>query len=237
MSDRDPIVILVPQGAEYQAVLRGLQRISTAKPESPYPVVIPIPMGPAPVSCFLDKRHQVEPFAPNSTVLLMGLGGSLAPDLTVGAIALVDKCMADWIDAQEPLQGDRSVVAWLEAKLEHRATRVQGLTSTRLISSVREKTQLHQSFNALIVDMEGYNVLQFCQVHGLRGGIVRVVSDGCLHDVPDVNNAITAEGTLQTLPLALGFLRHPMGAMRLIRGSLTGLKILKTVTHQLFQHQ
>ena len=46
--------ILVPQGAEYKAVCRGLSRVNTTKP-----LVIQIPVGPKPLAIYLDKLKHV----------------------------------------------------------------------------------------------------------------------------------------------------------------------------------
>ena len=237
-TDNPITVILVPQGAEHQAVLKGLKKGifgSSDKRGSTYPQVIPIPIGPVPVQRYLQKIQDTgDRLHPDSTVLLMGLGGSLDPDLAVGTVTLLESCIAEWADAQPMVKSDCLLLNWLQENLEHDTKCVQGVTSQHLISSAQEKTLLHQQLKASIVDMEGYCVLQFCQAQGMKGGVLRVVSDDCVHNVPDVNNAISPEGTLRTVPLALGLMRQPIAAVRLIRGSMAGLRVLNQVTQQLF---
>ena len=237
-SDNPITVILVPQGAEHQAVLKGLKQcvsVSSNKGGSICPDVVPIPIGPASVQrCLQNMQDTGDRLRPDSTILLMGLGGSLSPHLAVGTITLLERFAADWMDTQPMIQSDRQLLTELQEHLGHKAKSVEGVTSKRLISSVHQKELLYQRFNASIVDMEGYSVLQFCQTQGMSGVVLRVVSDDCIHDVPDVNNAISTEGRLRTVPLVLGLMRQPVAAVRLIRGSMIGLRVLSQVTQQLF---
>ncbi|MBV9388464.1 MAG: hypothetical protein JOZ78_18730 [Chroococcidiopsidaceae cyanobacterium CP_BM_ER_R8_30] len=65
--------------------------------------------------------------------------------------------------------------------------------------------------------------------------MVRVVSDSCHHNIPDLTSAISPSGSLQPLPLALRLIRQPIAGTRLIRGALRGLQVLQQVTTYLFQ--
>jgi hypothetical protein len=64
-------------------------------------------------------------------------------------------------------------------------------------------------------------------------GMIRVVSDDCFHDLPDLSAAFSPEGSLKPLPLAIGMARQPLAASRLIRGSLKGLSRLEKLSRQL----
>ena len=85
-----PQTILVPQGAEYKAVCRGLSGVKLPKPW-----VVPIPIGSKPVTHYLERWQQTEDFltAKPSSILLMGLCGSLSPQLAVGDMALYHDCV------------------------------------------------------------------------------------------------------------------------------------------------
>jgi hypothetical protein len=63
---------------------------------------------------------------------------------------------------------------------------------------------------------------------------LRIVSDDRCGDLPDLNQAIDSQGNLQTLPMAIALIKQPMAAIRLIKGSLTGLKALEQITVKLF---
>jgi hypothetical protein len=63
--------------------------------------------------------------------------------------------------------------------------------------------------------------------------MLRVVSDDCEHQLPDLSAAVGSQ--LRTLPLITAMLRQPVGSLRLIRGSLRGLKALEQLTRRLFE--
>ncbi|MBG1270431.1 phosphorylase family protein, partial [Nostoc sp. WHI] len=111
---------------------------------------------------------------------------------------------------------------------------VKALTSDRVIWSAAEKRRLGETLAADVVDMEGFTALEFFNSAGVAVAILRVVSDDCHHDIPDLTPAINSDGSLRPLPLAMGLLRQPLAATRLIRGSLKALKMLKQVTNLLF---
>ncbi len=64
--------------------------------------------------------------------------------------------------------------------------------------------------------------------------MLRVVSDDLTGDIPNLDSAIDPNGNLQTWPMAIAFLQQPLAAIRLIKGSLRGLKTLQQITTQLF---
>jgi hypothetical protein len=222
-------VLLVPQGAEYAAVCRGLQRCSGLLPQ-----VQALPVGPTAVSRYLQNWVPIaaEHGIPRG-VLLMGLCGSLNGNLSVGQRALYRSCSLNGVtDAQ---MFDVELTTALSCTLAPQIQWVNGLTSDRIICSAQEKQHLAQATGADVVDMEGYAVLQALIPAGIAVAMLRVVSDDCHHDLPDLNHAIDAMGALQPLPLVLGMLRQPIAAIRLIRGSLQGLQQLEKLVYQLFQ--
>lgn len=75
-------VILVPVGAECQAVQRAMKRVQRP------PRVVPIPAGPQALQQFL--ADWAGPSLSTGNVLLMGLGGSLSPQVGVGDGVLLE---------------------------------------------------------------------------------------------------------------------------------------------------
>jgi len=214
--------ILVPQGAEYQAVCRGLRGITSP------PLVLPVPASPAPLVRHLQQLDQAGQFAERSPLWLIGLCGSLTPRYGIGDRVLYRECVtAD----QPPLACDAALTQALEGFLTPNLPLVTGLMSDRVIASAAEKQFLAST--ADVVDMEGYAALAFFRERGMAIAMVRVVSDDCQHDLPDLSAAFDADGSLQPLPLALGMLARPIAATRLIRGSLKGLKALQHLTTEL----
>jgi Phosphorylase superfamily len=207
------LTILVPQGAEFQAVKRGIGK-------SPSVVLRAIPVGIQPVTDWLRRWQGTAEFNDEARagLLIMGLCGSLTPDLGVGSAVLYESCTdLDHIElpcAVHPRLVDLAL------------PRVRGLSADRIISLASEKRQIANG--AAVVDMEGIAVLRFCQPLGIPVTMLRVVSDGATKDLPKLPGAIDGAGNLQPLPLALGMLREPIAALRLIRGSLRGLQVLQT---------
>jgi hypothetical protein len=82
--------------------------------------------------------------------------------------------------------------------------------------------------------MEGYAFLSALEPAGVSVGMLRVVSDDALHDLPDLSAAMTEAGTLNPAKLALSMMTQPRNALRLIQGSLASLKQLENVAADLF---
>ncbi|MDZ8104462.1 MAG: phosphorylase [Nostoc sp. DedQUE12a] len=236
-------IILVPQGAEYQAVCRGLRNITGS-----IPTVLPIPVGMQPLLQYLQQSAASGQFlAAKSRVLILGLCGSLSDRYTVGDVVLYQDCLYQG----QRQECDRSFTTLLgmghwasgighgkEAETKNFSspvTLVNALTSDRVISSAAEKRRLGDTLAVDVVDMEGFTALEFFNAAGVAVAMLRVVSDDCQHDIPDLTGAIDSDGSLRPLPLAMAMIRQPVAATRLIRGSLTALKVLEKVTNQLFK--
>ncbi|ACK69724.1 conserved hypothetical protein [Gloeothece citriformis PCC 7424] len=225
-------VILVPQGAEYQAVCRGLKAKTSLIPK-----VIPIPIGCQSHNIYLQNLQQSTDFLnkPPQTVLLMGLCGGLSSSYHVGDTVIYAGC-----GYAQPSEGllwqecDRPLVTLLQTQLQDKAKLVKGLTSDRLIWLASEKQKLYQQYGMEVVDMEGFTALSFFRAIGVNMGIIRVISDESKQNLPDLTSAISADGVLKPFPLAVSMLQHPLAATQLIQGSLKGLGVLEKITRQLF---
>ncbi|WP_017652849.1 hypothetical protein [Fortiea contorta] len=219
--------ILVPQGAEYHAVCRGLKRAHDSTS-----LVIAIPVGSKPLTTYLHKLQAQNQLPDLSAqVLLMGLCGSLNPKYSVGDVVLCLDCLYQG----NLLECDRSLNAEIYSSYSDKVTIVKSLTSNRVICSAAEKRYLGESSGADVVDMEGFAALNFFHQLGVSIAILRVVSDDCHHNIPDLTSAISADGSLKPLPLTMKLISQPIAATRLIRGSLRGLKVLAEVTTSLLE--
>ena len=216
--------ILVPQGAEYQAVWRGLSKSLNRRLP-----VIPIPIGCNSVTNYLQHQKL------GKRGLLMGLGGSLSPQYQIGNVCIYQKCL--YLNSQEELQTanyDGHFATIVHRQLKNKSALVTGLTSDRLIYNTHDKLGLGEKYHASVVDMEGYAAVEVLQEKGISLAILRIVSDGCYDTIPDLNSAITTEGKLDNLSLARIMVAQPLASVRLIKGSLTGLRQLQKVTSLLF---
>ncbi|GAB4540084.1 MAG: hypothetical protein Tsb0014_31070 [Pleurocapsa sp.] len=208
--------IIVPQGTEYQAVCRGLKEI-----DGPKPRVIAIPIG---------VNQEIQSFAAKR-VLMMGLCGSLSPHHSVGDGVLYQAC---YNLHRSCLSTDLELTNLIAARLQNSVSLVTGLTSDRVIGQAKEKSILSQNYPATVVDMEGFSYLQNLQQQDVAVSILRVVSDDCFTDIPNLDRAIDSDGNLKFGHLAIAMLKQPFPAFKLITGSLTGLKKLQQLTTQLF---
>jgi nucleoside phosphorylase len=217
--------IVVPQGAEYQAICRGLAK---AKIDSIQ--VIAIPLGVKQISqVLLNYSAQINSAA---NVLIMGLCGSLSNSHTVKDAVLVKSCQ----DLNHNLIDlDAELTTNIQRKLSKSSIElVAALTSDRIITQAKEKLILAQQCSATIVEMEGYSYIKELKSQGISVAMLRVVSDDLRGDIPDLNQVIDNQGNLKSLPMAIALLKQPIAASRLIKGSLTGLKALEEITAQLF---
>jgi hypothetical protein len=225
-------IILVPQGAEHKSVCRGLRGLA-----APTPLVIPIPVGVLPLTKQLKRLQQAGHFSnhPPPKVLLMGLCGSLTPRHNIGDVVLYQSCVMLSKASTSGVQNcDRELTSWVHHVLQERVCRVKALTSDRLIYSAKEKHDLGQLYGADVVDMEGFAALELLTQAGVAVAMLRVISDDCHHNIPNLTSALSADGSVQPLPLAIAMLRQPIAARSLILGAMQGLQVLQDVTTSLF---
>ena len=220
------LTFLVPQGAEHRAVCQGLKHLKNP------PQVIPIPIGIEPVTQFLRKWQLSPSFAATrqSGVLVMGLCGSLTAKLKVGDRVFYKSCQ----NALDTVwECDPTLTAQIQQSLPEANFLVRAFTSDRILSSAHEKQQLGQIHQADVVDMEGTAIMTILTQAGVPVAMLRVVSDDTNHDLPDLSAAISPEGKIRSLPLAIGMMRQPIAALSLIRGSLIGLRTLEAIADRL----
>ncbi|MBE9156377.1 phosphorylase [Nodosilinea sp. LEGE 06152] len=210
-------VILVPVGAEYQAVMRGVKALSDA------PLVMPIPAGPAAFRAFLESWKDRSRFA-DQEILLMGLGGSLSPQHQIGDAILLEQV---WnVVGGNGFQSDRALTDSLAQRLK--LPMGTGVMCDRVITTVVEKRRLGDRYQADVVDMESAVLLEV--MPQAKVAILRVISDDCSRDLPNIAGAIGPDGNLHANILARSFLKRPIAALNFISGSLQALKALEKLT-------
>lgn len=218
--------IVVPQGSEYQAICRGLFKLKSAY----RPKVLAIPMGVNALTSFLEERDWQQ----KKNILVMGLCGSLSGQHQVGDIVLYQDCLFSLSSSQQHQYTNPQLTTFIKNRLQNKTTLVTSLTSDRLIWSASEKRHLGQKYQANVVDMEGFVLLNVLAQHNIKVAMLRVVSDNVNHNIPNLNRAITSSGKLQTIPMAITMVKQPFAATRLITGAIKGLKILQQITTKLF---
>jgi len=211
---------LVPQGAEFQAVVQGLERSSLSHSEDVLRLA-PISLGAKPVTDWLPPLLACRP----SLVVLWGLAGSLSPELSVGDWVLSDQFHTL---TGEIVQGDRLGLETLQTTVSQ-AKRGAALTSDRVICRAAEKQTLAQTYPCAIVEMEGAIVAKTLAREQIPVVMIRVISDDRYRDLPDLGAALKPDGTLNGVALARCFAQNPVGAFHLVKGSLYALGQLKTI--------
>ena len=214
--------IVVPQGAEYQAVCQGLKQAHSQDIK-----VVSIPIGTKDVLQTLINRSFE--FISPQRVLIMGLCGSLNSNQTVGDRILYRNCCnAD----NDCLDLDQGLTKTIQQKLLLNLH--TGLTSERPICQVEEKLKLGHEYSAEAIDMEGYGYIKELQRQGMLIAMLRIVSDDARGDIPDLSLVIDNNGSLNSWEMAILMVQNPWESIRLIKGSLTGLAQLRRVTKELF---
>lgn len=212
MSLFDNLLILVCRGAELKAVNKGfLSSLIKSK-------IIGLPIGINPVNEQLKNSNNQEKF-----VLLIGLGGSLSRQYKVGDVVIYNS--SSYVNNQQKIEikyCDRTLNSWLKETLN--VPIVKGITTDKLINSAREKVNLSSWGD--VVDMESFAVMS----HFNCVSVVRVISDNYDDNLPDLNGAITKEGSLDNFKMSRAFIQEPFKAITLIKNALFSLKKLEEVS-------
>ncbi|WP_017294164.1 phosphorylase family protein [Geminocystis herdmanii] len=212
MSLFDNLLILVCHGAEFQAVNKGFNS-RLIKPK-----IISLPIGINPVNEHLKSIKYQENF-----VLLIGLSGSLSLQYKVGDVVIYES--SSYVNKDkiiETKECDRTLNNWLKKTLN--VPIVKGITTDKLINSSVEKANLSSWGD--VVDMESFAVMSNFDCVS----VVRVISDNYDDNLPDLNSAITQEGTLDNFKMSRAFIQEPLKAITLIKNALFSLKQLEKVS-------
>jgi nucleoside phosphorylase len=206
-------VILVPQGAEYQAVKRGLAQSRIA--------IVAIPAGLKPVESFLTQHWDNVSEKRVDQVIVLGLCGGLRPELAIGDAVIYASCQnfaQRFWKCETKRQCHTDIVS--------NAKSVKAISSDKVIATSQEKQLINQTSGCDVVDMEGAAILAFFAALHIPVTMLRVVSDDAAGDIPDLSAAIDADGKLQGRQLAIGLMREPRKGLRLVRGAIVGLRAL-----------
>jgi hypothetical protein len=200
-----PPVLLVPQGAEERAVRRG----------APNATIVTMRAG-ASAAALSDE-------IPPGLIVVLGLCGALR-NLRTGDCAI----FRDVVDEAGRYTFDDELVRAMQATLSS-AKLVHGCTIGHVVTRATERAALAAAYNADAVDMEGTHVARALAARGRASLVVRVVSDDPSFDLPPIENAFSAGGTIRPLQLAVAFARRPLAAARFISDVRRSLEVLGEV--------
>ncbi len=128
---------------------------------------------------------------------------------------------------------DRRFGDAVAARLTDVQTGVVALASERIVTRAHDKRTLGERYRAGAVDMETFALAQRLRSAGADVAAVRVASDTCDEDLPDVDRAVTAAGDIDGRALTLAFLRRPMAAVRFSRNALRSLRALERAVFEI----
>ena len=157
---------------------------------------------------------------PAGLIVVMGLCGALR-GLRTGDCAI----FRDVVDEAGRYTFDDELVGGMHAMLPA-AMLVHGCTVGHVVTRATERAALAAAYGADAVDMEGTHVARALAARGRASLIVRVASDDPSFDLPPIEDAFDADGTIRPFHLARAFAARPVAAARFIRDvrrSLTAL--------------
>ncbi len=196
------MTIVVPRGAEARAVRKG----------NPQARIVEVAAG-AQAGTLLPE------IAAGELVVVLGLCGALR-DRRVGDV-VVYRRVADGtaaIDLDAALREELAPVLG--------ATIVDAWTADHVVTTVTERTALASRSQADVVDMEGTHLARALAARGVRIAMVRVVSDDASRDLPALERAVRANGTVDAARIAWAFVRTPRAAFAFARDVRSALSRL-----------
>jgi nucleoside phosphorylase len=93
--------------------------------------------------------------------------------------------------------------------------RVVGITSPRIAVSKADRIALADS-GANVVDMESYEILAIAERASVPAAILRVVSDSVDRELPDFNQALNTQGSLDGIKALRVAVGSPFRTLRLL---------------------
>jgi hypothetical protein len=207
------ILILVPQGAEFKAVMGGLNKSQSKSQPKLILQVLAIPAGSA-VKGFL--KQESDRIQGVTQVIVLGLCGALTNGGIVGQIGCYKTCC--------DRSGNEYKCDYLEMGFEF--ANWNAVTIDMIITKTTDKRSLNTETNCDVVDMESIWILEFMRQRGIGVTVIRVISDAVVGDLPDLSQVFDLNGGLKPMELLRAFILRPMSALRLIRGSILGLRQL-----------
>jgi nucleoside phosphorylase len=193
--------IVVPQGAEADAVRRVVPHVTIVAPGAASGASLPA-------------------FAAGDTAVVLGLCGALS-QLSVGDVTIYARVR----DNARRFELDGRLTEVLQRALPG-ASVVTACTTRHVVTRVEARQALAQRFEAAVVDMEGTHLAAEFAARGVRCAMVRVVSDDASHNLPPIEEAFDTLGRLRPLYLGLAFARAPVAAVRFVRNVRAALAAL-----------
>jgi adenosylhomocysteine nucleosidase len=225
-----PLLLVVAVDFEARLLARRLGLIGWSSPrgragEPARPGLVLQRIGPA--GAELPRLAPALAALQPSGVLVAGLAGGCAPDVTTGDILVGSRVGSagdrTWLAPDRDLER-RALAALTGAGLSHRVGPL--LTVGEIVATPGAKADCWRSHGVLAVDMESVHVLRWAREAGLPALAVRAVADGPADTLPPaLLRGIDAVGRVRPAAV-LGWVTRPTlvgAAWRTWRRSLTAL--------------
>ena len=183
-------------------------------------------MGPKLARATAQEALRARPDKPQA-VLVIGLCGGLIDSVPESQVVTYTEC---WSTEPKlpPLVCSTPLTSRLAQLLNFRGiacTCVVGVTSPRIAVRKADRLALAES-GASVVDMESYEILAVAADSGVPATVLRVVSDSVDRELPDFNQALNAQGSLdggKALRVAVG---SPLRTLRLLAANKRAMRQL-----------
>ena len=189
-----------------------------------------MPTGIGPVAAGAAAEAVLERNSP-ANALAVGLCGAASPSLDAGD-ALIYGSIQHLGD--DPIVLDGALAARVASRLPDAFTGIRGLSVDNVVSSAARKRELFETGGIDALDMESFALVRRLRAAGVRVAVLRTVSDGPHHDLPDLSGAIDNDGKLAGTALAVAMLSRPGAAWRMSLGSLRALRAIERCVARLF---
>jgi nucleoside phosphorylase len=102
-----------------------------------------------------------------------------------------------------------------------------------VVTTRAERAALASRYDAGVVDMEGTHLAAALAARGVRFAMIRIVSDDESRDLPALERAIRADGSIDVVRIATAFVRSPRAAYAFVRNVRHALGRLTEITRAL----
>jgi len=207
--------VFVPRGPEERAVRRALRRAGNDE------IVV--------VTCGIGSQAAARAVRGAATLrirraLAAGLCGVLSPAFVVGD-ALVYRDVRTQGDGVLTL--DRGLSDALAARLTGAQSGIVALAVDRIVTQAHAKHVMRERYGADAVDMETWAIACGLQEAGVAVAALRVGSDTSDDDLPDLDSAVSSDGSLSGLTMARACARQPRAGVKLAWHGMRALRALE----------
>lgn len=141
-------------------------------------------------------------------ILSFGLCGGLAPHLQPGDLVIASQVMVDADRHDTEAAWQERIASALGDKLRIHRGIIAGHDS--VVTETTGKASLHESTNALAVDMESHIAADYARRHDLPFAAIRAVSDPAHRSLPDLaHRALRPDGSVDLMGVIGGVVRRP----------------------------